>query len=74
MTIRLPDDKRRRPKDLARQRATTVNRLIDEMTTAMLTEADAETRFHLRASRGAGRTAEGLALIAAARGDDTPQG
>ena len=48
---------------LAASRGTPLNRLIDEMTTVMLAEFDAETRFRLRASQGAGREAEGLALL-----------
>ena len=39
------------------------NHLIDDMTTVMLAEFDAETRFRLRASQGAGRDVEGLALL-----------
>lgn len=45
LTIRLPDDKYQRLKALSRQRRTSVNKLIDEMTTLMLAEFDAETRF-----------------------------
>ena len=63
LTVRLPDDKHRRLKALAASRGTPLNRLIDEMTTVMLAEFDAETRFRLRASQGAGREAEGLALL-----------
>jgi hypothetical protein len=36
---------------------------MDEMTTLMLADFDAETRFKLRAARGAGRAAEGLGLL-----------
>ena len=63
LTVRLPDDKHRRLKALAASRGTPLNRLIDEMTTVMLAEFDAETRFRLRASQGADREAEGLALL-----------
>ena len=63
LTVRLPDDKHRRLKALAASRGTPLSRLIDEMTTVMLAEFDAETRFRLRASQGAGREAEGLALL-----------
>ncbi len=63
LTVRLPDDKHRRLKALAASRGTPLNRLIDEMTTVMLAEFDAEPRFRLRASQGAGREAEGLALL-----------
>ncbi len=63
LTIRLPDDKYQRLKALSRQRKTSVNKLIDEMTTLMLAEFDAETRFQLRATRGAGQQARGLELL-----------
>ena len=63
LTIRLPDDKYKRLKDLSRRRHTSVNRLIDEMTTIMLAEFDAETRFQLRAERGQGKQARGLELL-----------
>ena len=62
-TVRLPDDKHRRLKALAASRGTPLNCLIDEMTTVMLADFDAETRFRLRASQGAGREAESLALL-----------
>jgi predicted transcriptional regulator len=68
LTVRLPDDKHSRLKALARDRGTSVNRLIEEMTTVMLAEFDAETRFRARAAAGAGRTAEGLALLDKASG------
>lgn len=63
LTIRLPDDKHQRLKELARRRKTSVNRLIDEMTTLMLAEFDAETRFAVRAARGADRSERGLELL-----------
>ena len=63
LTVRLPDDKHDRLRALAQSRGTTLNRLIDEMTTTMLVEYDAETRFRLRAANGAGKTARGLALL-----------
>ena len=63
LTVRLPDDKHDRLRALAASRGTTLNRLIDEMTTMMLVEHDAEVRFRLRAQRGAGHSARGLALL-----------
>lgn len=63
LTLRLPEDKHNRLKILARQRGTSVNRLIEEMTTVMLAEFDAETRFAVRAARGEGKTERGLALL-----------
>lgn len=68
LTVRLPDDKHLRLKALARDRGTSVNRLIEEMTTVMLAEFDAETRFRARASLGAGRATVGLTLLKKALG------
>jgi hypothetical protein len=42
--------------------------LIDEITTVMLAEYDAETRFRLRADRGAGNVEAGLSLLLKAEG------
>ena len=63
LTVRLSDEKHQRLKVLAQKRGTTLNRLIDEMTTIMLAEFDAETRFAVRAARGAGREERGLELL-----------
>ncbi len=68
LTVRLPDEKHRRLKALARSRGTPLNRLIDEMTTLMLAEFDAETRFRARAKRGASKVKRGLALLEKAMG------
>ena len=68
LTIRLPDDKYERLKALSKRRRTSVNKLIDEMATLLLAEADAETHFLLRASRGRGKQERGLALLAKAKG------
>jgi predicted transcriptional regulator len=67
-TIKLPDEKYRRLKILAQSRGTSVNRLIDEMATQILAEFDAETRFQLRAERGAGNVERGLELLEKAGG------
>lgn len=67
LTLRLPADKHARLRALARQRGTSLNRLLDEMTTLMLAEADSETRFRLRARRGEGKAARGIALLQEAR-------
>lgn len=68
LTVRLPDEKHRRLKALAKSRGTPLNRLIEEMTTQLLAEFDAETRFKLRATRGAGQEARGLELLNKAMG------
>jgi predicted DNA-binding ribbon-helix-helix protein len=70
LTVRLADDKYQRLKTMAKRRGTPVNRLIDEMATLMLAEFDAETRFELRAARGAGREERGLALLRRASSTD----
>lgn len=70
LTVRLPDEKHLRLKALAKDRGTSVNRLIEEMATVMLAEFDAETRFRVRAGRGSGRSAEGLRLLEKAGGQD----
>ena len=62
-TVRLPDEKHRRLKALAKSRGMPLNRLIDEVTTLMLAEFDAETRFRLRAERGMGKTDVGIRLL-----------
>jgi hypothetical protein len=63
LTLRLPNDKHARLRSLARRRGTSVNRLMEEMATVMIAEADAETRFLIRADRGRGREVRGLALL-----------
>lgn len=68
LIIRMPQDKRERLKQLARARSMSVNKLIDEVATILLAEFDAETRFRLRAARGAGKVRRGLALLEKARG------
>lgn len=62
LTGRLPDDKHQRLRALAQSRGTMLNRLIDDMATAML-PLDAETRFKQRAGRVAGQVQRGLALL-----------
>lgn len=68
LTLRLPDDKHERLRALAQSRGTSVNRLLDEVTTLLLAEYDAETRFRLRVERGAGKAKRGLELLDKAAG------
>ena len=68
LTIRLPEDKYERLKELSKRRGMSVNRLIDEMATLLLAEFDAETRFALRARRGRGRAQRGMQLLQKAAG------
>jgi len=68
LIIRMPAEKRERLKQLAQAREMSVNKLIDEVATMLLTEFDAETRFRLRAARGAGKARRARALLEKARG------
>ena len=61
LTIRVPDDTHERLRRLAEARGVSVNKLIEELSTAALAEFDAETRFRIRAARGGAR--EGLRLL-----------
>jgi len=70
LTVRLPDEKHRRLKALAKSRGTPLNRLIDEMTTLMLAEFDAETHFKVRAARGARNAERGMELLEKAARED----
>lgn len=62
LTIRLPDDKHERLKELARRRNMSVNKLIEELSTIALAEFDVETRFRAMAAKGSVEV--GLALLA----------
>ena len=68
LTLNVPDEKLRRLEMVAQARGTSVDRLFDEMSTVLLAEADTETRFRLRAERGAGREERGLELLRKAAG------
>lgn len=61
LTIRLPDDKHERLRQLADRRKVSMNKLIEELSTVALAEFDAETRFRVRAARGS--VAQGLRLL-----------
>jgi predicted transcriptional regulator len=52
LTIRLPDDKHYRLKELAQARGISVNKLIEELSTIALAEFDAENRFKVMAAKG----------------------
>ena len=62
LTIRMPDDKCERLRQLARQRHISLNKLIEELTTVALTQHDLEAHFAARASRGS--VEEGLCVDA----------
>jgi len=53
LTIRLPADKHQRLRLLAKSRQISLNKLMEELSTAALAEFDEETRFRARAARGA---------------------
>jgi len=61
LTIRIPDAKHARLRNLAKAKGISINRLIDELATVALTEHDSETRFRTMAARGSKQT--GLALL-----------
>jgi predicted DNA-binding ribbon-helix-helix protein len=61
MTIRLPDDKHLRLKQLAKSRHLSINKLVEELTTQVLSAHDAEVRFRALALRGDPKKA--LALL-----------
>ena len=68
LIIRMPQEKRERLKQVARERKLSVNKLIEEMATVAIAEHDAEVRFLLRAARGRGKSARGLELLRKAAG------
>lgn len=72
LTLDLPDEKLRRLEIVARARGTSVPRLFEEMSSVMLAEVDADTRFQLRARRGAGKEARGLELLGKAANERVP--
>ena len=61
LTIRIPDEKANRLREMARQRGISLNKLMEEFSTMGLAEFDAETRFRLRAARGSSE--QGIALL-----------
>lgn len=62
LTIRLPDDKHNRLKELAQAKGISVNKLIEELSTIALAEFDAYTRF--KAIAATGNSEEGLKILA----------
>lgn len=52
LTLRFPDDKHARLKDLAASRQISVNKLMDEFATIALANFDARSSFDARAARG----------------------
>jgi predicted transcriptional regulator len=61
LTIRLPDDKHARLRQLAKHRDISVDKLVEELATISIAEFDAESRFRALAVRGS--TEKGLAIL-----------
>jgi hypothetical protein len=61
LTIRLPDDKHARLRQLAKHRAISVNKLMEELATITIAEFDTESRFRALAAQGS--ASKGLALL-----------
>lgn len=51
-TFKLPDQKYEKLKQYAKSQNISVNRLLDELTTAALASYDAKNRFETRATKG----------------------
>ncbi len=61
VTLRIPDAKHARLKQLAASRSTSVNRLLDELATVALAQHDLMVQFRASAERG--DPATGLAIL-----------
>ena len=61
LTIRLPDDKHARLRQLAKHRDISVNKLVEELATISIAEFDAEIRYRALAAKGS--TKKGLAIL-----------
>jgi predicted transcriptional regulator len=62
LTIRIPDDKHTRLKELAQTRGISINKLMEELSTIAITEFDTYTRFKAMATTG--NPEEGLRILA----------
>ena len=61
LTIRLPDDKHARLKQWAAHRQSSMNKLMEDLSTVARAQFDAELRVRARAARGSAE--EGLRLL-----------
>ncbi len=61
LTIRLPNDKHSRLKELAQSRGISINKLMEELSTIALAEYDTNNRFKVMAAMG--NPQEGLAIL-----------
>ena len=62
LTIRIPENKHERLRNLAKSRGVSVNKLIEELSTIALAQHDTEVRFRAMAARGSAK--DGLSLLA----------
>ena len=67
LTLRLTEEKHQRLKELAKNKGMTVNKLLDEMTTLMLSEFDLETRYIARVEHGKNKAERGQELLEKAK-------
>ncbi len=68
LTLKFETSTLQRLSQVAKLRETTVEDLLVMAADAVIAQADAEQRFRQRAALGAGRNAEGLALLKKATG------
>lgn len=61
ITLRMPDQKHERLKQLAKSQKVSLNRLFDELSTIALTQFDAKVRFDKLSSKGSPK--RGLELL-----------
>jgi predicted transcriptional regulator len=61
LTVRIPDDKHLRLKQLAKSKGISINKLIEELSTVALAEFDTHNRFKLLAARGS--VSRGLEIL-----------
>ncbi len=71
LTLRLPDDKHDRLRQLARHQNVSLNKLFDEFATIALAKSDAFTRFRARAAGGSRE--EGLRLLDKLDAEESPE-
>ena len=60
LTIRLPDDRHLRLRELAKHRSISVNKLMEELVAISIAEFDAGTRFRILAARGSAKKGFGI--------------
>lgn len=71
-TVRMPEDRMDRLKELAKSRGISINKMVEEWATMAIAEFDAHASFMARAARGS--RARGLAALAELdRRDNAPE-